>query len=130
MKQDISNRKDINKLVKSFYVKVQENETLAPFFEVVKDWESHYELLTTFWESSLFLKTKYFGNPLETHVKVDKDNNKTVTPEHFGIWLRLWINTIDAHFQGEVAERAKFRARKMGTFLYMKIFESRTVKDS
>lgn len=125
-KKDITNRDDIYVLVTSFYEKVRENELLGPFFNgKIKDWDEHFERLTTFWESSLFLKTKYYGNPLEVHVKVDKESGHKITELHFGTWLNLWIETINEHFEGEHAENAKRRARKMGTFLYLKIFESR-----
>lgn len=126
MKSDIKNREDVFLLVSSFYGKVRKDAVLGPFFnEVITDWEAHLDRLTTFWESSLFLKTKYLGNPLEVHVKVDRENNSTITELHFGLWLNLWFQTIDELFEGEYAENAKRRARKMGTFLYLKIFEAR-----
>ncbi len=126
MKYDIKTREDVFLLVSSFYEKVRKDTVLGPFFnEVIIDWEAHLDRLTTFWESSLFLKTKYLGNPLEAHVKVDRENNNMITELHFGLWLNLWFQTIDELFEGDYAENAKRRARKMGTFLYLKIFEAR-----
>ncbi|MEL0456634.1 group III truncated hemoglobin [Flavobacteriaceae bacterium SZ-1-7] len=125
-KTDIKNREDVYLLVSSFYKKVRQDSVLGPFFnETIKDWDAHLERLTTFWESSLFLKTKYLGNPLEAHVRVDKAHNHSITELHFGLWLNLWFQTIDELFKGDYAENAKHRARKMGTFLYLKIFEAR-----
>ena len=74
MKADIQTRDDVFLLVTTFYEKVRANETLGPFFnETIKDWDAHLEHLTTFWETSLFmtrkLEKKYYGNPLEAHVK-------------------------------------------------------------
>lgn len=126
MKSDLRTREDIYLLVSSFYGKIRKDAVLGPFFnETIQDWDDHLERLTTFWESSLFLKTKYLGNPLEAHVKVDKAHNNTITELHFGLWLNLWFQTIDELFEGEYAENAKSRARKMSTFLYLKIFEAR-----
>ena len=126
MKKDLETRDDIYLLVSSFYIKVRKDEVLSPFFnDVIKDWDAHLERLTTFWEASLFLKTKYTGNPLETHIKVDADNKNTITEQHFGLWLNLWLETIDELFEGDFAQNAKFKARKMGSFLYLKIFEAR-----
>jgi hemoglobin len=126
IKKDIQNRDDVFLLVSSFYIKVRKDPVLGPFFnDTIKDWDGHLERLTSFWESSLFLKTKYLGNPLDVHVKVDHDNNNTITELHFGLWLNLWFKTIDELFEGDYAENAKRRARKMGTFLYLKIFEAR-----
>ncbi|MEP5338711.1 MAG: group III truncated hemoglobin [Algibacter sp.] len=125
-KKDIKTRQDVFLLVSSFYVKVRKDAVLGPFFnDVIKDWDAHLENLTTFWEASLFLKTKYSGNPLKAHEKVDKDNNNSISEVHFGLWLNLWFETINELFEGDYAENAKHRARKMGTFLYLKIFEAR-----
>ncbi|HMC00618.1 MAG TPA: group III truncated hemoglobin [Flavobacteriaceae bacterium] len=126
-RKDIKTRDDVYLLVTSFYEKVRNNELLGSFFnDKIKDWDEHLNRLTNFWESSLFLKTRYYGNPLEAHVKVDKENNNSITELHFGVWLNLWYETIEEHFEGEYAENAKRRARKMGTFLYLKIFEARS----
>lgn len=125
-KSDIKNREDVFLLVSSFYEKVRKNDFLGPFFnEVIKDWDAHIENLTDFWESSLFLQTRYYGDPLKVHVKVDQANNNAITQEHFGNWLNLWFATIDELFEGDYAENAKRRARKMGTYLFLKIFEAR-----
>lgn len=133
-KIDINSREDIYLLVSSFYSKVRKDNLLGPVFNnIIEDWESHLEHLTTFWESSLFmsrkLETKYQGNPLQVHIDVDKASNSKLTQTHFGIWLQYWIQTIDELFTGEIAENAKRRAQKMSTFMYMKIFENRTKKN-
>lgn len=124
-KKEIKSRGDIHLLVTQFYKKVRKDQVLESFFDRIEDWDEHFERLTTFWESSLFLQTKYYGNPLEAHVKADKEHDSKITELHFGIWLNLWYQTIDELFVGEVADNAKRRARKMGTFLYLKIFEAR-----
>ena len=60
MKPDIKTRADILLLVSSFYKKIRNDSVLGPFFnDVITDWDTHIDTLTTFWESSLFLKTKY-----------------------------------------------------------------------
>lgn len=126
MKQDIKTKDDVFLLVSSFYVKVRKDAVLGPFFNnVITDWDAHIHRLTDFWESSLFLKTKYLGNPLAVHVKVDQENNNSISELHFGLWLNLWFETIDELFMGDYADNAKQRARKMGTFLYLNIFQAR-----
>ncbi|NMH86167.1 group III truncated hemoglobin [Flavivirga algicola] len=129
-KKDIKSRDDVFLLVASFYNKIRKDPVLGPFFnETIKDWDAHLERLTAFWESSLFmtrkLEQKYLGNPLEAHIKVDAEHNNSITETHFGLWLNLWFQTIDELFEGNYAENAKRRARKMSTFLYLKIFEAR-----
>lgn len=130
MKKDIQNRGDVFLLVTEFYKKVRTDNILGPFFEnAIKDWDAHLLHLTSFWETSLFMtkkiEHKYKGNPLEVHVKVDRENNNSITELHFGIWLNIWVQTLDELFEGEIAENAKRRARKMGTFLYLNIFQAR-----
>jgi hemoglobin len=125
-KDDIGNRKDVKRLVVTFYSKVRKHDVLGPIFnQIIKDWEAHFELLTDFWETQLFLKRKYHGNPVTTHQEVDDKINNTVTSEHFGLWLNLWFETIDELFEGETAWIAKNRAQKMSTMLFLKIFEHR-----
>lgn len=124
-KKDISTRDNVFLLVDSFYAKVRKDPILGPFFKGIEDWDEHLDRLTTFWESSLFLQTKYYGDPLKAHAKADKEHGHTISELHFGVWLNLWYQTIDELFEGENAENAKRRARKMGTFLYLKIFEAR-----
>ncbi|WP_460218545.1 group III truncated hemoglobin [Psychroserpens sp. MEBiC05023] len=130
MKQDIQTRDDIFLLVTTFYNKVRADESIGHFFnETIKDWDAHLDHLTAFWETSLFmtrkLEKKYYGNPLEAHVKVDQQYEHSINEMHFGIWLNLWAQTLNELFEGEVTENAKRRARKMGTFMYLKIFEAR-----
>lgn len=125
-KADITTRKDIKLLVVTFYKKVRKHDILGPIFnQIVSDWEGHFELLTDFWETQLFLKRKYHGNPVSAHQEVDDKINNSVTSEHFGLWLNLWFATIDELFDGETAWIAKNRAQKMSTMLFLKIFEHR-----
>ncbi len=125
-KANISSRKDVKNLVVTFYQKVRKHEILGPIFNhIITDWEAHFELLTDFWETQLFLKRKYHGNPVTAHQEVDDKIDNSVTSEHFGLWLNLWFETIDELFEGETAWIAKNRAQKMSTMLFLKIFEHR-----
>lgn len=117
-------------LVSEFYKKIRKDPELGPFFNrVIKDWDAHIERLTTFWESSLFitkkLENRYYGNPLQVHIQVDQENHNSITQVHFGLWMNLWFQTLDEYFEGEIAQNAKNRARKMGSFMYLNIFEAR-----
>lgn len=127
MIKEIENREDIFKLVFTFYGKVQNDPLLGPIFnKSIEDWTIHYEHLTSFWESNLFFKKTYTGNPLEKHVEVDQNNNNEINGMHFGVWLNLWFETVDSLFIGDRAQLAKNRARNMGTFIHLKIFEARS----
>lgn len=125
-KQDISSREDITLLVNTFYIKVRDNDLLGPIFNtMIKDWDTHLELLVDFWETNLFFIKKYTGNPLEKHVEVDKFYNYTINELHFGTWINIWHQTIDDMFEGDIAQLAKNRARNMSTFMNMEIFKNK-----
>ncbi|MBT8306151.1 MAG: group III truncated hemoglobin [Maribacter sp.] len=125
-KSDIKSRADITLLVSSFYGKIRVDEILGPIFNgIITDWDAHLVLLTDFWETQLFLKRKYYGNPVTAHQEVDDKMKHSITPEHFGLWLNHWFATIDELFEGETTWIAKNRAQKMSTMLYMKMFENR-----
>ncbi|MFH6602516.1 group III truncated hemoglobin [Maribacter algicola] len=125
-KKDIINRDDVSRLVTTFYGKIRKDDTLGPIFNtIITNWEDHFELLTDFWETQLFLRRKYHGNPVIAHQKVDEKIGHSITPEHFGLWLNLWFATIDELFEGETAWIAKNRAQKMSTMLFMQIYQHR-----
>ena len=125
-KIDIGSREDIHTLVYTFYEKIKIEPTLGPIFiRTIQDWPTHIDHLTDFWQSQLLFNKRFRGNPAEAHVKVDKAENHTISPEHFGLWMNLWFATIDDLFKGEIAERAKRNARKMNTNLFQKIWEAR-----
>jgi hemoglobin len=130
----IKSREEVSLLVRTFYTKIRKDELLGPIFNgIITDWETHLELLTDFWETNLLYKRKYFGNPMHAHVEVDQKCGNTINEMHFGTWINLWVQTIDELFENddEIAQVAKNRARNMGTFLHLNIFNARktTQKD-
>ncbi len=129
VKTDIKNRNDIAILVATFYKKVRKEKTLGPIFNsIIKDWDQHISRLTDFWETNLLFVSKFKGNPVQVHNQVDQTYKHSISNIHFGIWLRLWINTVDELYLGETALLAKNRARKMGTTLFIKIFQNRAIQ--
>jgi len=126
MRKQIENRADITFLVHQFYDKIRADQEIGFYFNtMIKDWDAHLEKLTDFWETNLFAVKKYKGNPNEVHNKVDSYFEGKITSNEFGIWLNYWFQTLDEHFEGENAETLKRRARKMGTFLFVNMFENR-----
>ncbi|MGB1269251.1 MAG: group III truncated hemoglobin [Flavobacteriaceae bacterium] len=126
---DIENRDDVALLVNTFYTKIRANDELGPIFNrAIDDWDSHLIHLTNFWESQLFRKNVFSGNPLKKHVEVDENNNNQLSNDLFGLWLQFWLGTIDELFQGHLADLAKDRARNIASFMFMEIFRSRQNK--
>ena len=126
--RDIENRDDIFLLVNTFYAKIKIDTFIGPIFlEIIPEnqWESHLEKLTDFWETNLFFVRKFKGNPMKAHKDLDSNFNHTISQEHFGRWLQLWFETIDALFTGTKAHEAKERARNIASIMFFKIFEAK-----
>ncbi|HLV53224.1 MAG TPA: group III truncated hemoglobin [Cryomorphaceae bacterium] len=122
----IDDREDVSLLVNTFYAKIRRDDMLGDIFNRhVDDWPAHLSLLTDFWESNLFRVPKFRGNPPEAHRRVDHHENNSITPEHFGRWMKLWYETVDELFVGERAEMAKALARRMSTGLFLAIWHGR-----
>lgn len=129
MKTDIMNRKDVFLLVSAFYTKVRVNAEIGHFFnDTIQDWPSHLEKLTDFWETNLFMVSKFRGNPMKTHKEVDNQFQNSIEQKHFGEWLNMWFETIDELFEGDRANIAKNRARNMAGNLFMNMYVSRSRK--
>ncbi len=118
MKQ-IETRADIQLLVDTFYNKVQQNKELNHIFnEVAKiDWEAHLPKMYDFWETLLFHKNVYKGNPMRVHKSLHQIQKLKNTD--FEIWLNIFRQTVDELFEGEIAELAKNRAQSIATSIQL-----------
>lgn len=131
MKQ-IQDRSDINLLVNSFYIKIRTNELLDPIFNkhiFENEWILHTEKLTDFWETNLFGKPVFKGNPTQKHIQVDYNLNHTINQDHFAVWLKIWFETIDELFVGEIAEKAKEASKRMASNQFLAIIYNRSDND-
>jgi hemoglobin len=113
---DITDRADIEELVRAFYRDVATDGLLGPVFEGADvHWPSHIDTLTRFWSWQLLGQPGYDGNPLLAHAPIHRD--RPFTDAHFERWLDLFTSTVDGHFTGPVADTAKHRAAKMARAL-------------
>lgn len=110
MKSDITNRKDIELLVNTFYDKVRNNPVLGYIFDDVAkiDWENHLPKMYSFWASILLEEHSFSGNPMQKHIALSKITE--MTDKEFSEWLHLFTVTVDELFVGEKANEAKVRA--------------------
>jgi len=117
MPKEILHLDQIKVLVDSFYIKVREDESLGPIFdEVIQDrWPQHMEKMYRFWQTILLGEHTYYGSPFGPHAKLPIDE------AHFDRWIELFSQTVDAHFSGEKAEEAKWRAARMADLFQSKI---------
>ena len=124
----LTSREEITELVHSFYAKVRTDEKLGPIFNkhiAEEEWPDHLSKLTDFWEMKLLGGTQFRGSPSQKHIDVDRASGHTISQEHFTRWLQLWLETIDEHYTGSIAERAKAQARKMATGQFISIWQNR-----
>jgi hemoglobin len=118
LQKDISERKDIELLVDRFYAKVRKDDVIGYIFNDVMavHWDSHIPRIVNFWEAVLFRRTQFDGNPLQKHLGVDK--KERLDDVHFQRWLKLFHETVDELFTGEIADAAKYRSKNIaGVFM-------------
>jgi len=116
---DIRTRQDIERLVGSFYEKVQSDELLKPVFLHV-DWPKHLPIMYNFWSSMLLGDRSYDGNPFQKHLHL------SINAAHFTRWLELWNETVDSNFEGDRATEVKDRARSIAGIFQHKMGLSTT----
>lgn len=121
MRGDIINREDIELLVNSFYQTVQTDDTIGYIFTEVAEinWEHHLPKMYDFWETILFGRKGFKGNPMEVHFKLNQLH--TLERKHFERWKHIFNLTIDTHFEGKYAELAKQKAQSIADLMLLKI---------
>ncbi|MBT6439621.1 MAG: group III truncated hemoglobin [Flavobacteriales bacterium] len=118
---DISNSDDLAFLMREFYSKLLTDKTVGYIFtDVAKlNLESHLPTLTLFWTNTLFHTGGYKANVVQVHKNLDA--LEPLTPKHFEQWMGLLDNTIDEHFQGELADKMKLKAKQIGMTIQAKL---------
>lgn len=107
---DIASRDDIITLVDGFYARVREDDVLGPIFNDIARvaWAAHLPKMYDFWESVLFGRGQFKGNPLAVHRALA--TRAPMTDAAFGRWVVLFHATVDEQFSGAMAAEAKDRA--------------------
>lgn len=120
MKRDISNREDLLLLVTRFYEKLLADNSINYLFtDVAKiDLSHHLPVLVDFWDSVLFQSDTYHKNAMQPHMALHRQS--PLLKHHFKTWLRLFKETTDELFEGEIAFIAKERATSIATVMQIK----------
>ena len=118
---DISSRKDIELLMEKFYDKVKRDDTIGPVFnDVAKvNWTHHIPIICDFWETLLLDAASYRKNVMEVHFILNR--KIPLEEKHFRVWLKLFTETVDECFAGEIAELAKKKAKSIAALMQFKI---------
>lgn len=113
----LETREDIEFLVDRFYEKVGSDETIGFFFnDVAKvDWSHHLPKMYAFWETLLLGKISYKGNPMAVHFPIN--SQVPMEKAHFAHWIKLWTQTVEENFVGEMAELAVYKATNIANLM-------------
>ena len=116
---DIETDRDVKLLVGHFYPRVREDSVLGPMFDEIGevDWVEHIPTMCEFWETVLFHRSAYKGDPLRPHVELNRKMQEVraveLDPKDFARWIALFHETVDELFAGARAEHAKGAASRM-----------------
>lgn len=120
MKQ-LETSEDVEFLVNKFYDKIRTDEMIGFFFnDVAKvNWDLHLPKMYQFWETLLFGKASYKGNPMMAHFPINA--MEAMKKEHFLHWVALWTKTLEENFEGETADAAKTKASNIANLMAHKM---------
>ena len=115
--KEITTLEDIKVLVDNFYGKVRQDDLLKDIFNgVIQDrWPEHLEKMYRFGQTVLLGDHTYHGTPFPPHARMPVDW------PHFQRWLALFNETVNEHFTGELASRAKWQGERMAEMFNSKI---------
>ena len=104
-----------------FYEKMGEDETIGFFFnDLAKvNWNLNLPKMYEFWETLLFGRASYRGNPMVAHFSINE--MQAMEQFHFEHWLSLWRKTLEENFEGEMAETAKTKAVNIANLMAYKL---------
>jgi len=110
MKSDIKNEHDIKVFLDAFYEKVKLDKKIAFIFTDIAnlDWDDHMPKIYGFWEAILLGKPGFNGDVMGAHIRLNK--KVKLKTEHFDRWIKLFNETINEMFEGNVANEAINRA--------------------
>lgn len=121
MEKDISNRDDIDLLMRVFYEKLLADKSISYIFtDVAKiDIHEHLPVIGNFWESVLLHNNVYHNNTMKVHL--DLNTKSPLLKSHFDTWLKHFSATVDELFEGPIALLAKQRATSVATMMQITI---------
>lgn len=121
MKEDITTKNDIEKVVHYFYEKVKKDDLIGHFFNesMIINWKRHIDKMNEFWENVLFYTGEYNGDPLNTHKEFHK--RFPTNPQHFERWKILFDDTLNELFEGPNTEKMRAHAKAIADVMVQNI---------
>lgn len=114
-KPDLSSRENIAAFVELFYQQLLADAQLAPIFLDVADIDLavHLPHIKDYWCKLLLGEKGYRRHTMNIHRQLH--GKQPLQPGDFQRWLALFNATLDDHFSGESAERARQVAASIAT---------------
>ena len=114
-KPDLDCRDNIRQFVQLFYQQLLADAQLAPIFlEVARiDLAEHLPRITDYWCKLLLGQRAYQRHTMSIHRQLHL--KRPLHSADFQRWLACFTDTVDRHFAGERAERAKRLAGAIAT---------------
>lgn len=110
----------IERLVRTFYDRVQQDTLIGPIFAArITDWEHHIAKLCAFWSSVALMSGRYHGQPMQRHVGLP------IGGAHFDRWLDLFEATAVELCPPVAAAHFIERARRIADSLEMGVATQR-----
>ena len=98
----------IERLVRSFYRRVREDDVLGPVFAAkIVDWEPHLQRMCAFWSSVALMSGRYHGQPMQAHLPLP------VAAQHFDRWLAIFEASAREECPPQSADRFLALARRI-----------------
>ena len=104
---DMDSRENIEWFVDRFYARLLSDEQLAPIFVDVAaiDLAVHLPHIKDYWCKLLLGDKRYQRHTMNIHRQLH--GKRPLRAQDFQRWLAFFTATVDEHFMGERAERAK-----------------------
>ena len=121
MKEGINEEIDIEKLVGQFYEKAVEDPLIGHFFTVIEseNWQAHLKVICHFWDSVIFGRATYKGNPMLKHLMLNK--KYPLKKDHFIRWLSLWKETVLENVPDPLAKIIIQKANQIAQLMEFKL---------
>lgn len=117
-KADLDNPQAIEQLVTAFYQRLLSDPQLSPIFLEVAavDLSRHLPIICQYWQKLLLGDPSYQRHTMNIHRAIHA--KQTLSQQDFQRWLSLFTTTVDRHFTGSKATRAKAIAGKIAANMH------------
>lgn len=115
-RREIRNVEDITILLQRFYERARQDSLLGPvFYSQIKNWDEHVSMTAQFWMNLLFR-----GKGLDEGLDA-KHSELFIQSRHFDRWITIFHDVVNTHYDGPVAQHAKFLSIKLAELCRSKL---------